>query len=306
MIQSPAHACTRTVKLAVALLLAGCGKQTIELASPAGAPAIGEPAAMDWSDLSLTLSRITSGENVDYQRLLADHQALDRFLSLAAMVGPDSTPRLFPDTPHRLAYALNCYNATILRSVLELVDRHKLKRRVPPDIERRFRYRIDGRPRSPADLRRIAEALADGDWRVRLAMCDVTQTGPPLPRRVFLGAILDAQLNQVTRAAIASPRIVRIDHGEQKQLLVWQGLYDIKDRLIREHEVRFNTSDACLLNVLLTWSDRLHREILNTAIGYDVALMPRHDDLNALEPSAEENGGIFSAVGSVGSLSFRP
>ncbi len=298
--------------LAWAALLAaaagGCLGRTVEIGPADGSANESGPAVMDWSDWGLTLSQVVAGDRVDYHRLLDDRRALDRFLSLAGRVGPETAPEQFADRDHRLAYAINCYNATILRSVLELADSRELPYNVPLDLERRFRFRIDGRQQTPADLRRTALDLAGDDWRVGLALCAGRQTGPPLYRRVLLGELLDGQLHQVTRSALSSPQVVRIDHGEIKQLLVWRGLYRIQNRLVGEHEQRVNAHNADLLNVLLEWSDRPRRETLNTAIGYAVAPLPPDHRLNALDPPPDDDQrDIFSVLKSIKSFSFlRP
>jgi hypothetical protein len=294
--------------LCVALsVTGGCLGRTIEF-EPADLPGgAGEVAAMDWSDWGLTLSRAVVGDKVDYARVLANREPLDRFLSLVSVVGPESTPRLFPTHASRLAYALNCYNATILHSVLEFAKDGKAPSEVPPRLERLHRYRIDGRHAFPADLRRRSEALAGGDWRVRFGMCDGRRTGPPLPRRVFLGDLLDAQLNQVCRSALSSPEVVRIEHGERKRLLVWRGMYEIKNRLVQDYEARLGARDADLLNVLIEWSDRARREALNSAVGYEIARLAVDDRPNALDPVPEQGGDLLSIFKSVGSFSFlRP
>jgi len=301
------HVCRLAEIGIMSVLLVGCAASTVEIGPIDKPDARVPPSVMDWSDWGLTLSQVGVGERVDYDRLLKDRQPLDRFLSLASHVGPETTPDLFPDRNDQLAYALNCYNATILRSVVELAGNGKLPRHVPFGLERRLRFRIDGRLQSPADIRRSVETLIGDDWRVRLGLCDASQTGPPLPRHVFLGDLLDGQLNRLTRSALLSPQVVRIDHGECKRLLVWRGLYEIRDELVKAYEERLNTKNAYLLNVLLEWSDRPRRELLNSAVGYEVALMPASNRLNALEPAPEEERNIFSVLKSIKSFSFiRP
>jgi len=254
---------------------------------------------MDWSDWGLTLSRGVVEERVDYARLIADRSSLDRFLARVARVGPESAPQFFPDHDSRLAYAINCYNATILRSVLALERDGKLPRNVPGGLDSRFRFQIDGRLQTPAALRKSALALAGEDWRVRFVLCDGRAGGPSLFRRVILGEMLGAQLDQAVRAALESPDVVRIDHGERKRLLLWRGLYEIHRRLVGDYEERMQTRDATILGVLLAWSDRPRRELLNSAIGYEVAMMSSCNEINALEPTPETDEGIFSKLKSL-------
>jgi hypothetical protein len=287
--------------LLAAALLTGCAGGTIE---PVGEFIPGGAApALDWSDWGLTLDRAVAGEKVDYARLLEDRRPLDRFLALVSRVGPQTTPAQFATQDDRLAYAINCHNATILRSVLALARGGKAPSSLPWDLEGRFRFRIDGRLQTPADLRAEAESLAGSDWRVRFTLTDATMSGPPLPRTVFLGDLLDAQLSRVTRLALLAPQVVRIDHGENEMLL-WRGLYEIRDRLIRDYESRTHAQDASILNVLCEWSDRYRREALNCAVGYEVALMPTDRRPNSVESlSAQQQGsGLFSGLKSISFL----
>lgn len=296
-----------TLLSASLVLFVGCGPRLVRLesaAEPVPASATPQP---NWSDWGLTLSRVVVGEKVDYQALLADHQALDRFLARMGQQGPQSTPAAFGDRDSRLAYFINCHNAAVLRGVVELGAKHGLPARVPGDLDSRFRFRIDGRERTPAELRREALDLAGDDWRVRLVLYDARSVGPPLPRHPFSGDLLDAQLNETTRSALASSRVVRIDHGEAKRLLIWQGLYPLRDRLVQDWEQRSRTRGATLLNVLLTWADRPQREVLNTAIGYRVAPMPADDRLDSLTAPPPSKSGLAAVLQSIQSITFlRP
>lgn len=273
------------------LLWAGCGPRTIEPVEQLSAGAL--PAETDWSDWGLTLSRIVHDDRVDYRRLLDDPAPLNRFLALAARMGPDSTPDQFVDRQARLAYFINCYNATTVRSVLALERNGEIPANAPFDVDTRFRFPIDGRLRTPADVRRMTEELAAGDWRVRLTLCDGTLEGPPLWRRVYLPEMLDAQLTYVARSVLTSPEVVRIDHGVHKRLLLWRGIYDIRDSLIQDYQRRYQTNEATMLNVLGEWSNRTRREELNSAIGYAVAPLPADDRINRSEP-LPEGGGFLS------------
>jgi hypothetical protein len=293
--------------LTVVALLPGCGPRLVQLGSAAEPEGAAEAPPPDWSDWGRTLSRVAVGEKVDYEALLADHQALDRFLARMGRQGPQSTPAAFADRDSRLAYFINGHNAAVLRSVLELAIERGLPARVPGDLDSRFRFHIDGRAQTPAELRRAAMDLAGDDWRVRLALYDARSVGPPLLRHPFAGDLLDAQLNQTTRAALASPRVVSIDYGEDKRLLVWPGLYPLRERLVSEYERRLQTRGATLLNVLLDWSDRPRREVLNTAIGYQVAVMPEDDRLDSLAAPTPSKSGLAGVLRSIQSITFlRP
>jgi len=164
-----------------------------------------------------------------------------------------------------------------------LAEGQRMPERLPWDIDRRFQFLIDGQPRTMADLRRSALGLAAGDWRVRLAMYSGRRDGPPLAARPFLGNLLDAQLDAVTRAALKSDQVVRLDFGASKRLLLWHGLFVIRRSLIKDYERRLHTTDATMLSVLLEWSDPFRRTTLNSAVGYPVEEMPIDRQINSVE-----------------------
>lgn len=288
---------TRLSRWAISLWLVsgiGCAARTIEPRAVAPPPV--ETDRFDYSDWGLALSRAVVGTKVDYAKLLESPEPLERFLARIAQSGPVSSPRAFPDHDSRLAYFINCYNAMVVRSILALAGDGVLPREAPADIENRFRFRVDGRWQTPADLRRQARELAGEDWRVRLALCDGRRTGPPLPRHAFLPEMLDAQLQEVARSALATDGVVTIDHGEHKRLLVWCGIYDIKDRLLADYARTMRTRDPQLTSFLLAWSDRPRRGLLNSAIGYDVVRMPDSSELNAVALSPARPPSIFSRI----------
>lgn len=290
------HMSLFVIVAAWAPLFAACGPTNIQPSAAVTGARASDNTTIDWSDWGLTLSRAVVGRQVDYRACLEDRAALDRFLAHVANVGPNTAPAAFPERDDRLAYEINCYNATILRSLLEFATDHSMPGRVPVNLEGRYRYRIDGAWRTPGQLRRAVLDQAGDDWRVQFTLCDGSRGSPPLWNRPFLGDVLDAQLNEVVRAAVASPQIVEIDHGLQR-LRLWSGLYGIAGRLVREYEEHYRTEDATILNALLTYSDRARREELNTAVGYDVALLPADNQLNAFEQTTEDRGvlGLSSA-----------
>ena len=180
----------------------------------------------------------------------------------------------------------------MLRSLIGLASDDGIPARLPTGPDRRFRFLLDGRLRTPADMAEEAIRFAGADWRVRFALYSGRGDGPALCGRVFLPGMLDEQLDHVTREALQSERVVRIDHGVEKRLLLWRGLYEIRDRLVRDYEARFKTGDATILNVILEWSDRFRRETLNSAVGYAEAVMPADHRLGAINAAgmAEEGG----------------
>ncbi|MFQ5424793.1 MAG: DUF547 domain-containing protein [Phycisphaerae bacterium] len=288
MIRTSGYRRSLPLTLTITALVTGCASKTIQpTASTIPRPTPNATTPFDWSSWSLTLSRAVVGDEIDYARLLRDPAPLDQFLAQIARVGPATTPAMFQTRPDRLAYLVNAYNATILRSVLESARDGRLPPDIPLALETRFRFAIDGHMKRPTDLRRSALAIAGDDWRLRFALCDGRRGGPALWPRPFLPDMLDAQLNRVIQTELASPRIVAIDH-EWKRLRLWSGLHSLRSRLVRDHEARFRTKDATLLTALLPLAARARREQLNGAIGYSVTALPADRRLNAYQPPAED------------------
>ncbi len=285
---------------------AGCGPRDLALSAGDAPDAV--PSG-PYGRLAVALSRVRAEDGVDYARLAADPAPLDAFLRQLADWGPRTAPHDFADRPAALAYVLNAYNALMLRSVLEVGERGAgPPRRLPADLESRYRVRIDGRPTTAAELRREARRWAANDWRVGLALCPGRAIGPPLPPRPFLPDLLDAQLDEAVRRAVAADGVVRVDHGVSKRLRVWSGLYAERARLVADYEARHRTRGAVLLNVLLEWSDRPRRAELNAAVGYAEAPLPDDGLSNARPPAAATaRRGLGDALRSIREIRFvRP
>lgn len=266
----------------VTLSFSACGPRLIKPLDPG--PPSAAAAVPDWSDWGVILNRAVKPQGVDY-RLDADGAArMDRTLAMLARTGPTRTPQYFGRRQDALAYAINAFNACIFESVRRILLNSHASTWQVAGLEGDYAFVIDGRPRTPAQLREWATELAGSDWRVRFALCDGRVVGPPLWPRPLLGDMLDGQLNQVVHAAIASDSVVAVDHGERKLLELWSGLYEIRGRLIAEYERKTGASGASILNPLLEWADADRRFVLNSAIGYHVVEMPGTLQLNVWTP----------------------
>ncbi|HPF41044.1 MAG TPA: hypothetical protein P5081_22650 [Phycisphaerae bacterium] len=266
------------IRLVAAMLLccAGCAARTSTLATRVEIPDRSvDRSSYDLTDLGLALNRVVDGERLRPRSLLESRPLIDAYLAQVAVVGPESTPALFPTDETTLAYTLNCQSAALLRSLLALSTPESVPERAPAGFERRFAFMIDGEWRTPADLRARAKLFAWDDWRVTLALPTITSDGPAILSRPFLPELLGAQLDKVARDAFASPRVVRVDHGEIKQILFWRELWALRHQLIADYERRYETSDGRMLNVLLVWADSgFQRVTLNSAVGYSEQVMP--------------------------------
>lgn len=273
------HLAWLAILLCLVAILTGCGPKTIHIDS-----GIGDPA-----DYGLLLHRIVVEDKIDVAALLENQHLLDRYLAWLFQTGTGSISERDGNTDGLLAHLINYHNALMLRSLVALASNDGLPEKLPADLDRRFQFSIGGGRSSPVarseGVRAFVLTAVGGDWRVRLALYSGRMDGPPLPPRPFLPNLLDAQLDAVVRAALNSEQVVRIDHGSPKQLLLWRGLYDIRQLLIEDYQRRMHTTDATMLSVLLEWSDPFRRETLNSAVGYPVVAMPRDHRINARPPT---------------------
>ncbi len=239
------------------------------------ADAARESKPLDWGDFGLILFHVCSpdgGVNVD---ALHENSALiDSTVKSLADVGPRSQPAAFPESDAKTAYYINASNLLMLAELSSVMGAGgQTSRRLSPSSAQR--WRIDGGEETVFSLRNKAIAAAREDWRVRMALFSGRMDGPPLWNRVMLGDMLDVQLDEITWAAMKSPRVVRPDFSENKRLLVCEELFELKELLVEDYERRLGTSHATLLNVILEWLDGFDRESMNAVVGYPVELLPK-------------------------------
>ncbi len=261
---------------------AGCVPAAVDLFEVTDAPTT-IPAAFDDRDWAAVLRENVKDGLVDYRHLQEHPEPLDRFLATLAIVGPERTPNLFPSRSARLAYYLNVYNAGVLRAVLHAeipATMHDVRRR---SLERGYRLLIDGRPRTLADLRRLARTESLGDARVEFGLCDAAQGSPPLRQQPFRQAILEDQLRQVAREAMDNPQMVSIDH-QQERLQVSVAIQQREKEFLDFYRRQTGVSSPTLSNVLLHMAGRMRREWLATAAGYERGVIPFDRSLNRWPP----------------------
>ncbi|MBK8270087.1 MAG: DUF547 domain-containing protein [Planctomycetes bacterium] len=217
---------------------------------------------------------MAAADSVRSDPLRASEPLIERMLARLAMHGPSTTPSRFPDSSSRTAYYINAHNLMLLAE-LEGVLVSRTAGRWPPTSMNAGRWTIDGVEETVFTLQAKAIGESANDWRVRMALFSGRRDGPALWPRIILGDMLDVQLDEITRAALASPRVVVIDHGLDKRLLLCEELFAIQSELVADYERRLKTRGASILNVLLEWATPFNRETLNSAVGYAVAKLPR-------------------------------
>ena len=155
---------------------------------------------------------------VDYGGLAQDREDFDRYLATLRESGPVSTPELFPDSAHRLAYYINAYNALVFQGVLDGW----------PDLDSvwglgtgyRFfvtmKVHLDGSQTSLKSLedREIREAFKDP--RVHAALNCASVGCPRLPREAFVAERLEQQLNAAMTEMANDVRHCRVDAKKRR------------------------------------------------------------------------------------------
>lgn len=289
----------RACRLAVVLiaLTAACIPTTVSINSESLGITADDRARwvdrVDWSDWGAYLSAAVVGYEIDAAAAMEKQSRLERFLFMLGEIGPARTPRLFTSRDAKLAYFINAYNASIQYANLDLTRDGPSGLLRAAQRDKLYAFNIDGTTRTPADLRREAMRLAGNDWRVIVALSDGRAIGPPLWKRPYLGDMLDGQLDDAVRRAIASPGVVAMSHIEVKRLKLWWGLYEIRDQMVADYETRTGAKGAAVLNVLLYWAEPLRRAELQGAVGYPI--VPMRDDASLNFRDTRPDGASKSA-----------
>jgi hypothetical protein len=165
-----------------------------------------------WTEL---LRNHTRQGLVDYDGFERDRAKLDRYLDQMAEIDHQSLGR-----DDRFAYFINLYNAWTIRLILD----HR------PGID--SIRDIGGWLKSPwkMDIVRLKDKTVSLDWvehdllrpefgdpRVHFAVNCASMSCPPLRNEAYVGARLDRQLDQQTRAFINDPQRTRLE-GDQLYL----------------------------------------------------------------------------------------
>lgn len=220
---------------------------------------------------------------VDYTHLSKHRDALGAYFNMIARFGPEQTPQYFPSHEARACYYINAYNAVVLGVVLHLEIPESVHTLQFGSIDHRFRFRVDGRNRKLAELRESAIAESGSDMRVVLALCNAAMSGPRLHDQPFRPDGLEDTLRQLAQRTMDDPNMVSIDH-ERQLLLVSPLIATHADEFIAAYERKTGARDATLLNVVLSLANPVRRQWLNTAVGYDMSVLPFDRRLNRYPP----------------------
>jgi len=153
---------------------------------------------------------------VDYAALAEDRADLDTFV--AAIAGVNSATWAGFDTPQRLAWWLNTYNALTLQLI---VDRYPIKtvtEEFPASSIRQIEgawtqltHTVMGMEMTLDEMEHEIVRILFDEARVHMALVCAAVSCPPLRREPYTGARLDDQLEEQSTVFVTDPRNVRID-----------------------------------------------------------------------------------------------
>lgn len=162
---------------------------------------------------------------VNYSKLRRDPSQLDRYLAYVAQVGPRTRADLFPTKQHRLAFAINAYNAVVMRNV---INRDPNMRSVDESLADFFyftEFQIDGEEINLKNYEDDRVRAVFHDPRAHFALNCASGGCPQLPAEAFVPDRLDDQLDRETRKFCNETRNVEIDAAQRKvrlsQIFEW-------------------------------------------------------------------------------------
>ncbi len=181
------------------------------------------PAGFDYGWWNAALGRWVQPGGVDYDAVRSEEGDLRRFIATLGTMGPRTTPQRFTTEPERLAYYINAYNALVLFAVVDnwpINTVHDVRGWLDPRAGFGFfyglRFSLDGGATNLYDLENdVIRGFIDA--RIHAAINCASRSCPALMPRAFEPALLDDQLDAVTRDFCSTPPHVRVD-DEAKQI----------------------------------------------------------------------------------------
>lgn len=173
------------------------------------------PAAFDHSALDGLLKRYVANSNVDYRRWkssAADQATLAAYISRLGAAVPEGWSR-----NEKLAFYINAYNAITVKSVLDAYPIRSIKN--IPGVWDRKKWRVAGRDLTLNDIEHKILRAELQEARIHFAIVCASGGCPPLQPWAFSGAMIDEQLESVTRAFLNAPDRIRVD-ADRKRLSI--------------------------------------------------------------------------------------
>ena len=256
----------------------GCAPVTSIRYDPAYIPTT-LPSAYDAGDWATVLQENVRDGMVDYARLASDREALDRYLGLISVVGPESTPNLFRTPSDQTCYYINAYNACVLRAVLELYPTSSIHRIDTPRLDQGFIFRVDRRAVRLAGLRHKLKVASRGDVRVLFCLSEACVGSPALSEQSYRPNTLLEQMRNAVQRVLENPNLIRVDDGA-RTVFLWKRLMTNREACL-EYDRRVSGSRrGDLLGFLAHVAETPLRERLSAASSYGIAWMPMNRQLN--------------------------
>jgi len=219
-----------------------------------------EPRILSHASFDRLLQRFVDHEGrVNYSALKQDSRDLDEYYHLIATFSPDSHPDLFPSESHKLAYWINAYNATAIKTVLTYYPISSVLDVKPPAVffflseKSGFfvfqRLTYGGKTTSLYYLGNGVIRERFQEPRIHFALNCAALGCPRLPRQAFSGEDLERQLDQETRKFLSEARNFRIDHSGKtiymSSIFKWY-----EDDFLNWYQKNYSESKASLVNYI--------------------------------------------------------
>lgn len=193
------------------LALAGCASEVP--VEPAKDP-VREPGGFPHELWTKVLQQRCAAGLVDYAAIKADPADLDAYLAHVAKDSPESNPAAFPGREDRLAYAINAYNAYVVKGVVDHYPCDSVKSigALPFDFFRKFEYPFGGK-RFSLEAWETKAREEFKEPRLHFVLSCASLGCPRLPAEAFGPGRLEEQLARETKAFVGEERNLSVGDG---------------------------------------------------------------------------------------------
>lgn len=187
-------------------------------------------------DFNRVLKRFVDQKGcVNYTALKKDARDLEHYYLLLTQYSPDSHPEIFPTTEDKLAYWINAYNATVMKTVLAYYPINSVADVKPPVISFFMpelsgffvfqRVTFGGDTTNLYSLENYLIRKRFPDPRIHFALNCASKGCPQLERQVFDPRTLSERFDTAAGLFLANPANFRIDHHNQtvniSSIFIW-------------------------------------------------------------------------------------
>jgi hypothetical protein len=250
-----------------------------------------EPQVFSHELLDNLLKRYVDGKGlVNYENLAEDPTELDVYYSSIATYSPDSHPGLFPTDNYKLAYWINAYNASAIKTVMTYYPISSVLDVKQPAVffflsdKSGFfffqRLTYGGKSTSLYYLENGVIRKRFNDPRIHFALNCAARGCPYLPREAFTGEQLNAQLDRETRKFLSQMRNFNINH--QEKVIYMSSIFKWYEKdFITWYKEKYPHHEATLLNyIVLYLPSEKAAELKTYASTYPVRFMEYDWTLN--------------------------